>query len=307
MKIHSIRSITLAAAFLAVGVISNGMAREQKAGEWKLSLGYVYRTFDDMELNARTFNNGATLTGNLAAGVVTVEDVVQFSPDYDTATIHTGATFGGADAEMDDASGVVLRSSNQLGDNFGGTWLDLSLVVLSQESNTRIGVGVTEVKYTDVVDDNDPADFNPGPPPNATGTWAGAVPTPEDLGQLRFDLDMNVLTHGIGISKTYQRPCWYFTGGVGPTLTLLDYDMARTERVVYDDANNTVLYNNQQRDDDMTWLGGIYGRIAAGYDVREDMSLQFGIRYDWIQDADTDFGTIDLSGLSGDIALTFKF
>ncbi len=278
-----IRMNVVVTAVLACGLGSAALAQSEESS-WDFSFGYVYRTFDDIELHG--FQRADAPGQYLNYDGVALEDPVlqNLGPN---PTVHGNFDFAGADADMDESGGFEVIAAQQPSSSMGGFDMELSMVFISQDMNMGV----------------DGIDVDERPLIGGVGGAPGA-PTTNQLGFADYDLDLTLVTYGLGARKVYECNNWYVSGGAGPTLSLVNYTISRRSGVEYLGAD---LGQRWERDDDFEFSLGVYGRVAAGYEVRENIFVEVGARYDWMEDAETDFADLQLSGLSGDIALTFKF
>lgn len=299
MKTMNLRVRGLAAAVIAVAATSLQEASAADKADWKLSLGYVYRSFGDIDFKSFDFNQppGGFVDGSFDdTNNNGVPDTISWPGTTNpalgaTPKLHKDVHFGGRDEEADTTGGFELRAMAQDENALLG-W-DLSLVGIDQSMHTGIR-GITARQGAKPV--------FPVPPPEGV-----LIVTPNhDVGFVDYDIDLTLLTYGIGLTKDFECKNWYVRGGAGPTLSLVNHDTTRSEGIDYQTANGRVVVN-QQRDDELDYKFGAYVRVGAGLLVRENVSVEVGARYDYIDEVDGDLVDLDLSGLSGNVSFVFHF
>lgn len=296
-KWQKVVTVALTGAVLASGAL---YGQEGGGDGWKLSLSYVYRTFGDVDFKGFDmpgYVTGQDPTGQPAGplGPMYLGDPNQNLPPVggtNYAVLHRNLDFRGADHDLDAANGFELTAATPVGIRDRLFDLELSLVAVTNDASQTVSdVPVDRQLFND-----------------ALGTWVpgGTTSNPTTFAILDYDLDMTVLTHAVGVGTTYHCQDWYVRGAVGPTLTVVDYDATR-DISVEDSAAGPLPATDAEHDGEMEFKLGAYARVGAGYNVTDGLSLEIGARYDYIQEVDSKFMDLDLSGLSGNLSLIFMF
>ncbi|MBT3377920.1 MAG: hypothetical protein HN742_16845 [Lentisphaerae bacterium] len=312
---------------ICLAVTAMVLATTASAEEWKLKLGANYRIFGEAELTGFAFSNPDLFTGNgfvsgnlpglLAVNVVNQGLQVEagaVSPDGDFAELHRVDFASGADDHMDASRGFVLAASGM----FNEVWdVELSLAVNKLDSGASATATGTTERYDTSNDDSWAA---------AGGTaaqwidstfagWAGPLAPPvggyqvDATGAVAYDFEVDVYTFGLGLSRDLQLgECVDVSLSAGPTITLGDFSVSRTESAAFTDVANTPIYSNTLHDDGLEVVLGAYASVSVGLVFDEQLTLEAGARYDYgVSQLQTDLADLDLSGLSGELKLVFSY
>ena len=97
--------------------------------------------------------------------------------------------------------------------------------------------------------------------------------------------------------------------GVGPSVTIGDYDVTRTQTVNFTDPGKTLAYAPVTESDDGTdILFGGFASLGLKWMLSEELSVQADVKYEYIaSEVETDFADFGISGLGGDLKLVFRF
>lgn len=266
---------------------------DEPSSPWTFSFRFVYRTFDDAQLGEFKFQENAD--GYIEGLMANLPEPNAGLGLPGNPTLHRDARFDGQDAALNDAEGIEMTASRSISDQ--GEGLDFSLTFLSKKSDTSVGeVPVIRDAFTEV--------------PIGSGnyldpkTLPGYTPNEVNTASLDYDLDVLALTYGLGVSKTLTSEGWHLKGSAGPTVSLVSYEVSRRERIEY---LNTTVHSRRETDEGVGFAVGVYARAGAGFKLQEDLALEVGCRYDFMTDVETDFVDFKLSGLSGDLSLTWSF
>lgn len=300
------------------------------AGDWEFSLGLNYRTFDEIEYDNYSLENpnntggtavvddGVTYTenpnGTIFLHMDSVPNSINFDPPvpggvpYDNATLHQAAVTG-QDGDIDDGMGIILgaRKEKRYRDTCYKWGIDLSLATAFADTSNAVNATMTNVNLSGL---------SAGLDTDSDGLWDtfAGLPTyvPNSVGAdvaatVDYDLDLGVYTFGAGLSGAYERGALAMRLSCGPTLTLSDFDIRRSETVTYNSGANTI-YRDSVEDDGTEFDLGAY--IAAGmeYQINTSTGIGLSLRYDWIPNGpETDLADLELSGVSGLLQLLYKF
>ena len=293
-----------------------------RAGDWEYSVGAWYRTFSDVDfariqlVNTQDGHAGnGFVTGNneFAPGVLTVVNGAKQGVNTNRATLHSVVSDSDSD-ELGSGLGVIVGATTPLGDGESGWCLDLSLGAVRSTSDASFGVLATPSTFAVQADDPSTplVDENtwgaPFGDPNAVVVLgpAGDAGHPDVLALLDFDFDMELCTLGVGVSYLRRSDKASIRLGLGPALSLVDFDASRREDVSFDDG--TPVYSAMYKDDGTSVRLGGYLGVALGVQLSERVGLALGCRYDYVaDDLNTDFGEVQLSGASGTLKLVFSF
>lgn len=139
---------------------------------------------------------------------------------------------------------------------------------------------------------------NPGGPANPGST----------TGTLVYDIDMNLLTLGLGVSGAWRAGKLSLNLGAGPTLTIADVDGRVTERAVWTGSGDDVYAPRRHRNTTVQAEVGAYGAIGLTFQINQSVGLTAEYRYDYvIDDLQTRYADFDLKGASGQLKLVFSF
>ena len=318
------RVLTVGAVATA-GLVLGGMAFAAEG--WKLSLGISYRSLGEIEYDGMAFSNRATggqyVTGTYApaGGFLSVlnytdngaPSTLQVNAAGTTATLHS-VTFRKDTEDADAGWGRELGASKALWQSDALTMdLDLSLVGVwsettseyklngtSQVFNYTLGFPANPTWLANQVGD---ASSNLGFAPAAPGA---ANPNGNVIGRLRYDCDVDVYTLGCGAGAEYNLSWFSVKLGLGPSVSLVDYDISAEQRVAY--VNGPQVYRSTATDDGTEFKAGAYAGVSVRVPLTEAFSVELGGRYDWIpSEMDTDYAEIELTGFSGELKLVFSF
>ncbi len=277
--------------------------------DWELSIGPSYRTFGDIDFDSYEFNNP-----NHADYIDADESTSPNLLTYDSANgpyildvsnseaSVRNVTFTGDNADLDGAPGFVLGANRKVAE---GWTLDLSLTGVFADQDETF-TGSTNVDVTSYA--LDPNNITP-----TAARWVakGISPTttPAQIDTaLNFDTTVNLYTVGLGVASEDVFGAWTIRIGAGPTLSLADYDMSRTETLSWASSGQNVYSSQTEDDDGLEVHAGGYANVGVEYNFSERMGLALNGRYDWIpSDMETDFGEVDLSGFSGQLRFTYKY
>lgn len=293
------------------------LAPVAQAGDWEFSLGANYRAFDEIDYDnyalenpnhtggTAVLDNGVTYTDNGATIFLEMANVgnpVNFDPppgNVNDATLHQ-ASVTGQSGDIDEGVGVVLGARKDICKLRSGytLGLDLSLTTAFSDTANRVSAPVDNINLTGL---------NSNPYIGSKNLAAGSVGADVEA-SVNYDLDLAVYTFGTGMSGAYEQGPWAFRLGAGPTLTLTDYDISRSEVVSFNSGTSTI-YTDAVDDDGLDLDLGAYISAGVDYDITGNIGVGLSIRYDWVYDGgpDTDVADLDLSGASGLLQLLYTF
>jgi len=327
--------------WVLVPVMALAVAAAAHAQQWTMSLGANYRSFDDIDMHQLQFANphnqydeyvnGALLYSGAGAviGVVVESELNQFDPpgfqagEGDDAAENIvnldGIAFRG-DTEGDSGGGVVVEAIRPLARE---TSVPMSLVlslttaslstcslqpgvVLSDayQINDSVFAGIwTEPSPLATLGAPDSGQYI-GPPGQVQASGAGTAST---YGSLDYDIDMDALTLGAGVSGKFCIGSLNVLVGAGPTLTIADIDVEADE-VVRWNADDSLVYSRRHSDSSTQVRLGAYANIGLQIAITERLGVAAEYRYDCaVKDVTTGLADVDLSGGSGQIKVTYSF
>ena len=296
------------------------------AENWELSMGANYRTFNGIELKNRTVNKGGFLDGSVT-GIDTNADQIDdlwlyqvSSPlqQIDVANLnevtYTQATLGRNNVDMDDGIGLVLKGRYALthNDQFN-IKLDLSLTTATTSSRLNVNGIINTVG------------FNIGEVWN-NSPFPGGGPTPDQLEKLslghadmgilvdgngqvlsRIGFDLNLYTFGLGISGQYDLGDFSLFAGIGPTVSIVDYEVKENINGYWKDGSGT-FYQESNSEKQTKLRGGFYAELGLSYAINEKWGMGIAGRYDYIPvKVTTDIGDIDLTGFGVQLFISYSF
>lgn len=325
---------TALAGFILCLIVCNVAFAEE---EWDFTIGINYRSFEDVDIKSLKFNNPAnpnyingSATDTDGDGIIDTlvygDGGLQTSPQLfssppvaaplfpnDGSAPASVATFdnigfGSDSTEYDEGYGIVLGASKGLQDNVDYKWnLDLSLTTVTSQMdyNATPGLAVTSDQFlipggsVNIV----PVGGNPTTLVNANQILTGASGLGSNTGTLNYDFDLNLYTFGTGVSGNLKKGRFGFSLGVGPTLSLADFDVE-----VVEVATGTGSYTRKQTDDETDLVFGIYLNVGISIDISDSIAIQVQYRFDEVFDeVDTSLAEVDIDGSSGQLNLIFGF
>lgn len=289
---------------------------------WDMSAGVTFRKFKSTEFKSFSTSD-EYINGSFEGGTVIVDDAAQqvvnhplagVSPSIPAgsqlASLHS-VSLGSSVDDLEDTAGVVLQWTRDLQtstiNKVGGLdWkLDLSLVWLGVDQAVD---GLADVDGQGfLIDAGDvPADLNDLETVGAPGSEDPYPVSNNVIASARYDLDIDAFTFGAGISSRLEMGPVDLKLGMGPSLTLVNYNVA------YDayggNIGETPKSLVSESDDDIVARWGLYGTLGLIYDFNESWGMEVGLRYDYIPDnVNTNVANIDLSGMSTEVKLVYSF
>lgn len=323
MKKIIFTAIILTSAFLFA---QDNQVVKQQESTWKLSVGANYRSFGEVNIKQRPVNGGQFFNGSvtdIGGGnyLYTVTDpTTQVFVDAtlnDTVTFST-ATATAGEFDIDGGlAGITLKGSKILKKNNGFTWsLDLSLTTAySQSSNTTTptisdtGFDLGAQDWNDSFDNSGfqhPGPYPPSAPIDGKTEGVAAEYTPfypaNSISSMvvNYDLNLGVYTIGMGLNGAYKIGAVNLFIAGGPTLSVVDYDI--------DYSAQSGSFSEQISCESTTLRGGLYGEFGLEVSLGEKWGVGISSRYDWIPvELNTDLADFELSGLSGNIFISYNF
>lgn len=305
--------------FLIGGAITTVMAGDS---DWDMSVGATFRKFKSAEFKSFATEDqyingsydGSTVIVDNAGQQVTPHPLAGISPSIPVgsqlASLHS-VSFGSSVNDLEDTTGLVLQWTKDIQtstvNKVGGLdWkFDLSLVWLGVDQAVD---GLTDVEGQGfLIDAGDvPQDANDYETVGAPAT-PGALPASDTVKAFsRYDLDIDAFTFGAGISSRLEMGPLDLKLGVGPSVTLVNYNVA------FDGAGGNISESPSElvsvSDDDIVARWGLYGTLGLIYDFNESWGMEVGLRYDYIPDnVNTNVVNLDLSGMSTEVKLIYSF
>jgi len=315
---------------ICLAVAAMAMVHTASGADWTLKLGANYRTFGEAELTAFSFSNPDAVTGsgfvsgNLPSTMTVnvVDQGLQVDLGGGFADLHKVSFAGGCDDDIDNSFGVVIAAAKPLNE----TWdLELSLTVNALDSGASASaIGTTE-RYNTSAAGGAWTPFAGG----AKGTeaqwvdlggtgWAGPLLAPvggyqvDATGSVDYDFEVDIYTFGVGVTTDMELSDNVGVAlSIGPTLTLGDFSVKRTESAFFtdDDDDPTPIYDPETLSDDgLEVIFGAYASVSVGVAFGEQFSLAAGLRYDYAANQlATDLADLELSGFSSELKLVFSF
>ncbi len=294
---------------------------------WTLAIGVNYREMGELNMDAFQAADGGFLDGavtDFGGGLwlFEVEDPMQQvdGTELDKVTFTSAETFGGTD-RIDNGIGFIIRAEKGSGINGWSTYEVLSLVTAWVDSEANAAASGTYYEY-DVgqnwntlpdIDSEVPFNPPPGSPIPEKDTAVGAnnsfvvVPNGNAKVNFSYDVELGYYTFGAGLASTYNDEAFRFYVGAGPSLSLVDYDIERSVTGYWSDGSGA-FYREGEDASSTKVRAGIYAEVGMEYHFNERWGMGVSGRYDWIPvDINTDLGSIELSGLSGQISLIYNF
>ncbi len=292
---------------------------------WKLSMGINYRSFGKIDFKEVSPNGGQFINGSvtdIGAGLylykvtdpnsqILVDNVLNDTITYTTATANSDDF--GIDGGM---AGIVLKASKvfKQGDTFNWSF-DFTLATAYTQSSSGAGATLVDTGFDFGPDWNSSLDGNgvafPGPYPPAApveGKTEGVSPNYDPFSpggsistmNINYDLNLGVYTFGAGISTAcHLGPVNIFVAG-GPTLSVVDYDI--------DYSATSADYHESKSAESTDLRAGLYGELGVELMLGESWGVGISSRYDWIPiEVNTDLASLDLSGLSCNVFISYQF
>jgi len=302
------RRIAFIVVALACGVAS--------ADGWEISVGANYRSVGKLELDRIKFVNptygGDYVNGSVATNSIVVDQWIKQTPGLSSSTARLNSLSGRVgECLLDNEPGAILELSKALSQQDYGVWsLDLSMSWtksdLSENSNFS---GTPAYRESDGL----LGFLGNGTPNGATAVGPNDVPVAvvdgvDVTGNLDYDMDIAVYTFGLGVGLSHEVGICALKLSAGPTATLVDYSIDVTQSATWNDDGTAVYASQKSSDDDLVLDAGAYVGLTLGVGVTEAIGVAVGVRYDHsFTHVGTDFGDIELQGLSGELKLTYSF
>ena len=305
------------------------------AQDWVHSVGVNYRTFGDVDFKRFAFAssfpdspyvNGA-IVGKASFSEVTV--VNGFEQQIPGATdlyisdgvpnpVLTGGTnltsqigldsieFTGGNEELDKELGYMFQASRLLDDVSDIEWnLDITLGFVSTDASTSLSARSDSNSFE--IDDPIPLDNQ-----TIIADLQLLVQDPDTspgqglaVGNAAFDVDLDMLTIGVGIGGVMRNDTFGFTFGFGPTFSIADAQLKISQQVNQGGASVSTIV---QRDDGDDFIFGLYASLGLQVDVSDTIGLGVGYRYDFaFSDLDTRLTEIEVDGSSLELKVLFTY
>lgn len=286
------------------------------AGDWEWSVGLNIRGFEDVTLDGVQLNGGAFIDGtveDLGGGfwryTVANPQMQVGGANLDEVT-YRNASLGARVDGIDNGYGIVLGARRSLWETKG---LRLSCEVSLAIAGTESGEGYVadqQMRTWSIAADS----WNAGgvPDPNQltkiSGNHAEIAPPGASTAsvRVRYGLDLGVYTLSTGLAVSVERGRFGFSIATGPTLSVLDYEVWRG--AFAEGPDGSLFYRERDSTSGFRYRAGWYARLGCSWTLTENVSLNAGLRYDWVPvDLDTDLADVELSGPATEIACTFHF
>ena len=310
MKNIVITTLLLTSAFIYAQ--GDQQLETSKDSGWKLSIGANYRSFGKTTFKqVGKYVNGSLTdigSGGVSQYLYKVADPtsqVLVHGGNDTVTF-TAANESSSEFDIDNGVGVVLKAGKVFSQGDVISWsFDLSLATAYSQSSHSVATTSTTFNFGDWnISPDGNGVVTPGPyPPSAPiagkteGVSGNNTPTgATTAGHIKYDLNLGLYTLGAGVSaSSHLGPITLFVGG-GPTLSVVDYDIDYSVLVMDDSSESTRL------------RAGLYTELGVEVSIGEKWGIGVSGRYDWIPvEVNTDLATIELSGFSGQLFLSYQF
>jgi hypothetical protein len=314
---------------LGVGVFS-GLAsgqEQESSSSWRWSLGANWRAFGEIEFKGFDFTPGDDVYVNgsvedVGAGALYEYTVSNSVKQVDNVTLDTvefqKAELSDTDDELGGAPGAVLMLSKPLAKRGGltvGVEFSLSTAFMSTDFSEAAGLSAYQfdIAPNTWTNANAPA-VGGGPDPDTFSETFGvydrsqlAVSTTALTAMVSYDLSLDVYTLGAGLTLSATLGDARVLLGAGPALTIVDYDLERRSSAAWSDGSGSV-FADRQSDHGTAVRGGAYVRLGLEWPLSDTTAIGFSGRYDYVApELNTDTARLELSGLSGQLALTFGF
>ncbi len=305
---------------LFTGIALTGHAAEEHA--WKFSIGVNHRSFKEVSAKSTQLNGGAFLDGSVTGldlnsdgtddlwHYVVKDSQQQLGAALLSSVTYTQGRLTGESNKIDNGIGLVLKGSTALWQQEKLTLeLDLSLATAFTHSGSSFGG--TEV-YTEY-DIGESWNAGGAADPDQLEKFTGTIPlfiqvaTGNGRVSLRSDLDLSIYTFAAGLSANYTISNFNLFAGVGPSLTVVDYDI-ESEFIGYWADGSGVFYSDKQSEDGIKLRAGGYVELGVDYDFTKDFSVGVAGRYDYIPvEVNNNLTSMDISGLSAQLFCSWKF
>ncbi len=317
---------------LALGALVS-LALPASAGDWKLSLGASYRSFDDVTFNATQLSSSG---GDYVNGYYNADDDYLVMGDaqldltgwyamglnYARNVSFDQTTFAGGSDGWDGTTGLVVSLSRPLTTtNSGWTFgVNLSLAGFSADVSAAAteGNGLTTTTYVGFFSLPNtvplpPSTSYPTTPVSGSGGLGlnqpvydpSASATTSARLELSADLNLYVLSLGLQAGRSFGPLAVRLEAG--PTLNLADFDTSMAQNVTWTEGGAGV-YSSSQTDDTLDILFGVYASGGLSWQFSERWEIGVEARWDEVfDDVSTDLAQMDLSGLSFSALVGFSF
>ena len=294
------------------------IARE---GDWALKIGVSYRELGDIDMKSYDFVNPNPLLQN--SDYINGERVPV--PDSGHATLvldnslYVQYNVGGVSLDRISASGDDSGTLNaEAGVSIGMEHVlsevgeseiavDLTLNYTGTDSKIkRMGVVASDL-FTATAAPSDNGDVHLVSVPATESVEKGTKTTE---GTSTFELDVDVLTLGLGMKAIYDADFFRLTAGAGPTVNLAYTQTQQSDTVnwLHDGSELYSTSGDGNSDESFDILLGGYVNVAAEmvFDARWGLGAEY--RYDHtFGQAETDHVEADLDGSSGSFFLFMRY
>ena len=275
---------------------------------WQVTLGGSYRSFDAVDFNAFNFRNYGNLDGSLGRPLG--------AQNYSTATFAVVAPgpfsadhirYLGGSENIDGALAPVIGFEKVIGAQNA-----LSFSWVANGQYYQLGETMSDEQSFTVQNYQHMAPFlNVIVPAPIAGPFAGFSAGTAASVRNQFDLDLLVLDLGAKADCTLGKRFGMY-GAVGPTLNFSDMKTSQQEAATWNPiplvAADTGSYQQTHNDDRQAVTVGGYVALGVQFQLTKTLELAVEYRYDAAtNDVSTDLASVDLTGSSAQLKLSFQF
>ncbi|HAR65950.1 MAG TPA: hypothetical protein DCR55_07035 [Lentisphaeria bacterium] len=289
-----------------------------REGDWALKIGVSYRELGDIDMKSYDFTNPLLGTSEYVNGAANYLDIQDNTLILDNSLNVQNDGVGGVSLDRVSASGnqsetlsseagVTLSMEHvlsEVGESEIAVELSLNYTGTNTKAN-RAGT-TTSDRYTPTSNNGSTGAFvHPNSSLGATGEGAGRATTE---GMSKFELDVDVLTLGLGMKAIYDADFFRLTAGGGPTVNLAFTQTQQSDTVTWLNDGSELYSTTGDDDESFDVLFGGYVNLAAEmvFDAQWGVGAEY--RYDYtFGQAETDHVEADLDGSSGNFFLFMRY
>ena len=271
---------------------------------WKISTGFSYRSFGDIQLKSQSqgnSTNGQYLDGsittidNSAQVIVSIDNAIEQSlagsPNtYLFNTIENGFS----ENDFDSSVNLIFKAEKSFweNENWSGVFEIAVSGLNSHDSYSSQGTTTTTaVEFSSLLQDGENIDVINGQYVLADGEAFSS----------NHNIRLNMFSLSLGGSLKYQVDNFFVSIGAGPSLTFLDSEIKQELTL---SSGETLTDSGHYSD----FKAGLYADCSLGYNFLKKWALGINYRYDWIpQELDNDLVEIELSGQSFGAFISYQF